>query len=278
MPVPRLPPELTDRIIQAVERGTLPACALVCSSWLPASRYAMFRFVHIWSSVSYELLVSRVLSSESMKHHLPDVRKMVLWNRKEGDFPEDRIPESWPSFFQLFAAHLPNLTTLVLGTTNWDQRPTHPLTSLVLSRFISVRHLELRGCNFPSFGTLRRALSALPSLDFLIVEGGSWPVPSAELSPLLLGNGAYGSARPRLSTLHLYTHPGPLNRLRTHQLVTWLSTTATPTTLHKLQFMEYLPHEVGCRGLLDSFGPSFPLFMRNISALGFSLIASDEGD
>ncbi|RDX52429.1 hypothetical protein OH76DRAFT_1400226 [Lentinus brumalis] len=52
MPVPQLPPELTDRIIKAVDRGSLPTCALVCSDWLPASRYRLFRSMRVRSSAS----------------------------------------------------------------------------------------------------------------------------------------------------------------------------------------------------------------------------------
>ncbi|EPS96519.1 hypothetical protein FOMPIDRAFT_1053165 [Fomitopsis schrenkii] len=47
--LPRLPPELCDRIIDHLffDRRTLSACALTCRAWLPASRLHLFRHIRL---------------------------------------------------------------------------------------------------------------------------------------------------------------------------------------------------------------------------------------
>ncbi|RDX52401.1 hypothetical protein OH76DRAFT_1345210, partial [Lentinus brumalis] len=46
---PCFPPELIDEVIACVwpDTETLLSCALVCSGWLPAARYHLFRDVHL---------------------------------------------------------------------------------------------------------------------------------------------------------------------------------------------------------------------------------------
>ncbi len=71
------PPELTDRIIGFVDildKTTLCNCALVCHEWLPASRHALFRRIDV-ADGTFELLVSRVLHSESIRPYLAGVRE-----------------------------------------------------------------------------------------------------------------------------------------------------------------------------------------------------------
>lgn len=56
--VPRLPPELCDRIIDYLfcDRCALSACALTCRAWLPASRLHLFRHVRLQASTIPSLL------------------------------------------------------------------------------------------------------------------------------------------------------------------------------------------------------------------------------
>ncbi|KAI1787329.1 hypothetical protein LXA43DRAFT_844823, partial [Ganoderma leucocontextum] len=46
---PRLPPELTDRVIDFLhdDHLALSSCSLTCSSWLPTSRLHRFRLVRL---------------------------------------------------------------------------------------------------------------------------------------------------------------------------------------------------------------------------------------
>ncbi|TFK85657.1 hypothetical protein K466DRAFT_180777 [Polyporus arcularius HHB13444] len=74
------PLELTDRIISFVDildKATLCNCALVCHSWLPASRHALFRRIDV-ADGTVELLVSRVLHSESVRPYLAGVREFRI--------------------------------------------------------------------------------------------------------------------------------------------------------------------------------------------------------
>ncbi|TFK80074.1 hypothetical protein K466DRAFT_504522, partial [Polyporus arcularius HHB13444] len=93
--MPTFPTELTDEIITWIpavclnrvqERyRTLLSCALVCSAWLPASRYQLFQELHIDTPERYDLLVSRVLHSEKMRTHIMSVRQVALFTDHRGD-------------------------------------------------------------------------------------------------------------------------------------------------------------------------------------------------
>ncbi|PSR73130.1 hypothetical protein PHLCEN_2v10986 [Hermanssonia centrifuga] len=49
LPSPRLPPELTDRVIDNLHdsKADLRRCSLVCRSWLPSSSFHLFHYLHI---------------------------------------------------------------------------------------------------------------------------------------------------------------------------------------------------------------------------------------
>ena len=261
--VPRLPPELTDKIIREVNhRATLVTCSLVCRSWLPASRYALFRNVQVWNAASYDLFVSRVLFSESMRPYLSYVYEMNLQNGRG----LNGRPEPWLSFFQLFTGHLPNLISLSVWRTNWEDLSPHPNTPLLLSALTSIQVLILHACHFPSFGYLRRTLSALPSLRDLTVSMCTWPGPSSQNH---LMQTALKSDRPKLTALNLLWDPYPPDRLRAQQLVSWLASSATSSTLRTLDFLVVSTGRGGPanRGYVDFFGPSFPALLRSVSCV-----------
>jgi hypothetical protein len=102
---PRLPPELIDAIINLLcdDGGTLRTCALVCRSWIPASRHHLFSQIRItpmdsvdalnillstWctinSAVEHLVLegIDRVCNLEGIACRLPYVTQLSLrdWN------------------------------------------------------------------------------------------------------------------------------------------------------------------------------------------------------
>lgn len=277
VPVPRLPPEVTDKIIENVDWEDLPRCALVCTQWLPASRYQLFCDMRVGLPSNYERLVANVLHSERMNEQLSFVRNLLIWYRRK---PEHAVQEhkSDPrvSFFHIFVGHLPNLTVLVLRHLDWDRCPPHPSMPLSILFFASISIVELRDCNFPSFSLLRRTLTALPSLASLTMDQGSWPQPSETLLGYPLTHGATRLSRPKLHTLYLYWNPGPADRCRAKQFLCWLAMTATPSTIRKLHMMVRHPHVEG-HGFLDVFGPALPRFTPCLSYLGISILSSHDG-
>ena len=239
-PSPRLPGELTDEIIAWIADlgkrdpwayyGTLLRCCLVCSQWLPASRYQLFPHLYIGSTQSYDLFVSQVLPQDSMRVYLSRVRVLNLAN-SEHELARRRssIPFSYAFF-----GHLPNLTALhvsIGGVMTYLYR--RPYTSLALSRFPSIRKLKLGGTDFPSFGDLRRTLTSLPNLAVLsMITCIRWPVPTAELPPLLT-HGASTSSRPKLVAFH-YLGISDADSKWVHQFLTWLASTSTGLSLRRL--------------------------------------------
>ena len=165
VPVPRLPPEVTDKIIHIVDWEDLLSCALVCTQWLPASRYQLFCDMRVGLPSSYERLVANVLRSERMKEHLSFVRNLLIWHRRE---PEHTVQEhkSDPrvSFFHIFAGHLPNLTVLVLRHLDWDRCPPHPSMPLFILRLhqhIGASRLQLSFFQSPPSHLDRPSISRL---------------------------------------------------------------------------------------------------------------------
>ncbi|RPD76083.1 hypothetical protein L226DRAFT_396460 [Lentinus tigrinus ALCF2SS1-7] len=53
-------------------------CALVCRAWLPRSRAKLFEDIHINNSRTYNLLVDRVVHSETMSLYLAPVNSLHL--------------------------------------------------------------------------------------------------------------------------------------------------------------------------------------------------------
>jgi hypothetical protein len=71
----RLPPELIDAIIEQLhdDRAALATCALVCRSWVPASRHHLFSDVTIWPATlsnTFTLLSSPSCTIPSAVEHL----------------------------------------------------------------------------------------------------------------------------------------------------------------------------------------------------------------
>ena len=260
-PSPRLPGELTDEIIAWIpDLGvkhpleyypTLLSCCLVCSQWLPASRHQLFSHIYIVSAQSYDLFVSQVLPQDSMRVYLSRVRALELTTT--GHNPRGSGRSSIP-FSYAFLGHLPNLTALDVyrgGVMTYLYR--HPSTSLALSRFPSIREISLETTDFPSFGDLRRTLTSLPNLTVLSVyHDVRWPVPTAELSPLLT-HGASTSSRPKLVEF-FYEWSESEEQQWALQLFPWLASTSTGSSLRRLVL---LPSHLISNTYEDLCGPAF---------------------
>ena len=258
-PSPRLPGEMTDEIIAWIpdlgEREPndyypmLLSCCLVCSQWLPASRHQLFPHLYIGSTHRYDLFVSQLLPQHSMRVYLSRVRALTLAIAPNNPRERSSIPFSYA-----FVGHLPNLTALDVnrgGVMTYLYR--HPYTSLALSRFPSIREVTLMGTSFPSFGDLRRTLTSLPNLTVLTMyDNVHWPVPTAELSPLLT-HGASTSSRPKLVEFR-YTWFWSADKQWALQLFPWLASTSTGSSLRRLVL---IPLQDVSSTYEDLCGPAF---------------------
>ena len=236
MPIPPLPVELTDEIIAWIptvcsgkgKTTTLLRCSLVCSAWVPRSRHHLFDDCSVGLE-KYDVLLSRALRSSRLRPYLTSVRTLEIYDDgtgyELGSSQSDSTPRwRWGLIHEL-AGHLPNLVALKLKS-NFIAHPVS--TSMVISRFSSVRLLHFNYCLFDSFGTLRRILTALPSLKELHMHGVTdWPSPHDALSPPLLV--VAKTSRPALDHLYINWHSGHITLLQ--QFLSWLSATSTVLSL-----------------------------------------------
>ncbi|RPD69131.1 hypothetical protein L226DRAFT_307501 [Lentinus tigrinus ALCF2SS1-7] len=185
---PYMPPEITDTIISAVplERyypiirpsrtHTLAMCALVCRAWLPRSRVELFKHIPIEDDHTYDLLVERVLHSETMSRYLTSVDSLALSRHGSA-----RPSKAARLLFVEFAGKLPGLRTLRVFNVDFTQQRPSVRWPLLLSQFRTITSLRLFGCQFSSFSDVRRLLTALPLLSTLAIFDLTWPVVSHEV-------------------------------------------------------------------------------------------------
>lgn len=217
-------PEITDVIIacvgledyEDVRRHTLLACALVCSTWLPASRRQLFRRVEFGRrGASLERFLQMDLHSQFMHHHLSYVSKICF------DTLASELVASYlgQSYIHCLVGHIPSLGTLRFRQCNWNRTPTHPSTFTILSGFPVLHTLVLLNCTFPSFSALCHMLSAVSRLATLTLASVQWPPPKRLNLPYRTVPGR----RPALASLKIDLGCPE----RQAELLQWLCTTST---------------------------------------------------
>jgi hypothetical protein len=151
----RFPPELFDIIINFLheDRKTLAACALVCRSWVPASRYHSFSKITLdpWTWRNAGLLLSPANTITDAVQHL------VL--EKVGCFRG----------LLKITSRLPNITRLTLRKSSEHSQHFSPsLSQLGLSPFMkNLKSLELVNVCFLTVETLISLLRCCPRLQSL---------------------------------------------------------------------------------------------------------------
>jgi hypothetical protein len=168
--MPALPPELLDVVIDHLHshKPTLSACSLVCSQFLPATRYHLFgRFsVNHSSSVTFiQLLRSPYVT------FLPYVRSLVI---PGGPWVNGALP--------LFRGFL-NLDRLELVAFNWSDLEEPALSAL--KSFPSLTYLHISVCDF-NFDQVVDLICSRPtrSLKTVRVFYSIWGPPSVPLIEL----------------------------------------------------------------------------------------------
>lgn len=252
MPEPRLPPEITDAIISAVDYKsskhrdgycTLLACCLVCHAWLPASRIKMFEYIYIRSHSDwrrYTLLVDTVLHSDTMCRFLTSIHTLDLNLWKP---PSERGGVFGLQFLVEFAGRLPRLRNLTLVQSHLHENVTCPRWHLLFSQFPAVTSLTLESCRFSSFADVRRMLTALRALEELYISDfEAHVVPGsagAEQQHTGLSSRAHWCA---LHTLHLdfnFECTVELDQLRCAKtLVEWITLSLEGSSLKNLRLTQ----------------------------------------
>ncbi|KAL6303125.1 hypothetical protein BKA93DRAFT_361468 [Sparassis latifolia] len=167
----RLPPELTDRIIDFVGGGpdfyitkqrALYRCALVCHGWFPASRYHLYgSTLALQSSKCFEALVqaSRI---PHVAASLQSVCELVCLDGMPTPKWVHRLPLVLGKVFS-------TIQELYLNVLEWDAVVMHPDTlSLGFGQFGHVTKLTLCNSKFRNFHQFQCLICALPRLQILI--------------------------------------------------------------------------------------------------------------
>ena len=249
----RVPPELIYIILSFIDsedKKTLCACALVCQAWIPPSRERLYKDLILSSRTQLDLLVDRVLESETMKPWLTSVSRIRTFPIESSD---NQFAQVANSFFHIFSGHLPNLHTLTLDNLHWQSFPCHPRIPGAFSGFPSIRKLELSDIHIP-FHTLRRILESLPSLTDLACFGirSNWSSNLQGQVPHLLARGKLSLSRLALLVDECIT---------AHDLFRWLCCTPSIHTIRDLSLWMF-----GSTSLTGPDAPAFCHFIGEVAA------------
>jgi hypothetical protein len=161
----RLPPELIDEIIKLLrqDRAALRACALVCRSWVPASRRYLFKHVILRSRNgidAFKRLRSTMCTFASAVQHLEFKSNAVL------------VYDSYE-----FAPRFQNVTQLSLCGLGPSLLPSFPRRNL-LDLLHRIENLRLDSITFDQNGVLLlpllRQCPRLQILSFICVQLDHW--------------------------------------------------------------------------------------------------------
>ncbi|RPD61349.1 hypothetical protein L227DRAFT_652628 [Lentinus tigrinus ALCF2SS1-6] len=240
-----IPPEIIDDIISAVSvdrdrypgyytlakmcAHTLAMCALVCRAWLPRSRARLFEVICIRNQHSYDMLVERVVWSETMSKYLPSVNSLYL-----EDDSEHSLSSAARLFLIEFTGKLPGLRELYVNHLDWTHQQPCVKWPLLLSQFRTITYLRLDDCRFSSFNDVRRLLTALPLLSTLQISLLRWPMVSQELH--LHTTPRSCTCWPELRTLDIYYPEAVMPRRGLETLLKWITAAlgASGPTVKKL--------------------------------------------
>ncbi|KAJ7055762.1 hypothetical protein C8F01DRAFT_1157624 [Mycena amicta] len=152
-PSSAIPPELTDTIIHNIfDPATLRACSLVCHSWLPASRYHLYRTLSLHGDD-----IPSFLTHIQAPHNtfLAYLRRIELSFCENG--PMQALVRLLPSFACLAQVRMES-------TMYYYDFPVLP----------GVTHLELWKVQFGSFAYFTTLIARLPHLKHLKLEQIEW--------------------------------------------------------------------------------------------------------
>ncbi|KAJ6516670.1 hypothetical protein C8R47DRAFT_1313067 [Mycena vitilis] len=153
---PRMPPELTDRIIDCLSDShpDLRACALVCRQWLPSSSHHLFESITVQPTLHF---LSMLQTPSNVVQNHTQTLDIRVWP-----------PRMDPVTSQILdhLCHALRLKTIIVGPS-----PPSALTSQALSH---VTKLSLQHSSFKSCADFSCFLSSFPALRELELKSVIW--------------------------------------------------------------------------------------------------------
>jgi len=161
----RIPLEVFEFIIDAMDPPILTAAALVCAAWYPQAMHNLYHTIEICSRTSYNMLFKQCQASPRVKQWLASTCKLSV---DEGSANDSLcLLQALPS---AFAGLMPHVR--ILDIRDARLRFIRMDFFLALLRFESVKSLTLFQCKLNNMTQLRRIVSAFPQLtDLTMVVG-----------------------------------------------------------------------------------------------------------
>ncbi|KAH9830364.1 uncharacterized protein C8Q71DRAFT_842910 [Rhodofomes roseus] len=172
---PRFPIEVSEHVLDFVwpDRTTLLSCTLVCRAWLPRARLNLLYEVRIRDTGQDRSLRSFISQYPS---YCAVIRRLVI-------SPKNSAAQSLLSSFPLELAH--ELAHIEYIRVLNNRRPftyyAQSQSLAALTRWTSIRKLEIRGYTFSALQAFSRLIIAVPSVTSLVFESLRWT--EAEWTP-----------------------------------------------------------------------------------------------
>lgn len=260
----QLPIEVCERAIDFLwgDPPTLEACALTCRSWLPRSRYWLFRanVCHVVGGYHFKDVLKELRMFPAIA---PYVRILDVTRSTN-----DRHP-LWTNLIPIHLA--PMLSKLFTLSFDITLSPAwmHPRAHAHLALFHSVGNLSLGGCIFTNFNAFARLLLCFPALEYLTIRGPRW-ADSPHLRHLI---GKSRSKKLRIKSFAFTS--GPWSYGCGTELMRWLVTTPSATTITLFAFSS--DNSSDYTALEDFFGATSQNLNRiefDFTAWGFTSVLS----
>jgi hypothetical protein len=161
-----LPIELWETIIDHLhsDQVSLRTCGLTCKSWLPASRYHLFR-VLVLTAYDFHKFI-KILSPSSLTTIGPYVNALILNEGKERRVSEPKwVAKALPAL----AAHLPDVESLRILWLYWSDEDSLACSAL-LDSFAGLKALHLSNLAFDNPAHLLEVIASFPRLESLHIS------------------------------------------------------------------------------------------------------------
>ncbi|KAJ7659596.1 hypothetical protein DFH06DRAFT_1297199 [Mycena polygramma] len=153
---PRMPPELTDRIIDCLSDShpDLRACSLVCRQWLPSSSHHLFESITVQPTLQF---LSMLQTPSNLVQNHTQTLDIRVWPPRMDPITSEILDH---------LCHASRLKTIIVGPS-----PPSALNSQALSH---VAKLSLQNSSFRSCADFTCFLSTFPALRELELKSVTW--------------------------------------------------------------------------------------------------------